>query len=236
MLSRTVIQYLNSEKNNFSQYGGWIVEGYKGKHTMYTRDREGIVDDIPHPGQKPDVQAASCTKHILFGHGPYLQDFRSKEFRTIHNLGIDNKIKSKVFLDPHFEPEGYMSQTQSSFHKPGSVASQTAAQTLQASKSATNWFRPGTGGASAGISLAPPHRQGNLVNSVAIGSNQATSQAELNGYHTSTRSKPFDPNIERYGEVDTLKHNRRTGDFKFYDDYTKRFDQTHNKTKLRDPY
>lgn len=65
---------LTLEKNNFSQYGGWVLNGYQGRHSMYTRDREGIVDIPMQEGDKNDVQASSCMKHILFGHGPQVRD------------------------------------------------------------------------------------------------------------------------------------------------------------------
>lgn len=65
---------LMSEKNNFSQYGGWVVQGYKGRHSMYTREREGMGRDALAEGQKKDSQAANCSQHILFGHGPQIHD------------------------------------------------------------------------------------------------------------------------------------------------------------------
>jgi hypothetical protein len=52
--------------------------------------------------------------------------------------------------------------------------------------------------------------------------------------HKSIFEEKFsDPQMLRYGDVQTLKENRRNGDFKFYDDFTKRFDQSQVKTKLR---
>lgn len=69
---------LNKEKNNFSQYGGWVLNGHQGKHTMYTREREGISELPQAYGAKKDKQAASCNHHIVFGHGPLLEDVNSE--------------------------------------------------------------------------------------------------------------------------------------------------------------
>ena len=69
-----MVMQVYKEKNNFSQYGGWILNTHEGRDSMYTRDREGIVD-IPLPyGIKPDSQNASCGSHIAFGHGPQIED------------------------------------------------------------------------------------------------------------------------------------------------------------------
>ena len=65
------------DRKNFSQYGGWIVNAHQGRTSMYTRDREGVIDEALPPGVKPDVQAASCNKNLLFGHGPHLSDVRT---------------------------------------------------------------------------------------------------------------------------------------------------------------
>lgn len=77
---------------------------------------------------------------------------------------------------------------------------------------------------------------GAFVSSIALGGRNAITNSQMNGYHTANYSKVVDPHLKRYGEVDTLKEARKTGDFKFYDDFTKRFDQTQNKTGLRNPY
>ena len=42
--------------------------------------------------------------------------------------------------------------------------------------------------------------------------------------------------VKRYGEVDNLLEARRTTGFKFYNEFTKRFDQTHLNTQLRAPH
>lgn len=41
------------------------------------------------------------------------------------------------------------------------------------------------------------------------------------------------PEQARYGDLEALKNTRRQTDFKYYNDFTKRFDQEHNKTQLR---
>lgn len=175
----------HNEKNNFSQYGAWVMSGNQGRTTMYTRDREGITD-LPLPyGVKPDTQAASCGTHIVFGHGPDLDHFRKRDFRSVNNLAIDNKVKSSVYFEPHFQAEAYLShldQTKKS-QLPGD-------QTLAQTKS--------------------------LI-------------------HTHDSYRPINPHLSRYGEVETLKDARKTTGFKFYDDFTKRFDQSHLNTKLRAP-
>jgi hypothetical protein len=65
----------STESKNFSQVGGWVLHGYQGRNSMYTRDREGIVEDIATGSTgKQDPQVASCMKHLLFGHGTALAD------------------------------------------------------------------------------------------------------------------------------------------------------------------
>lgn len=41
------------------------------------------------------------------------------------------------------------------------------------------------------------------------------------------------PQQAKYGDEEALKQTRRQTDFRYYEDFTKRFDQEHNKTKLR---
>lgn len=150
---------------------------------MYTRDREGITD-IPLPyGVKPDTQVASCGTHIVFGHGPDLSHFRQRDFRSINNLAIDNKVKSKTFFEPHFNAEAHLSQLD---------------QNIQTSQRNSGF-------------------QGK------------------SSVHTHDSYRPINPHLSRYGEVQTLKDAKRDTGFKFYDDFTKRFDQSHLNTKLRAP-
>lgn len=108
---------------------------------MYTRDREGIAEPVPTgPLGQRDPQAASCMKHLLFGHGNALADvhsaqqFRTRDFRTCTDLAIHNKVKSKLFLDPHFEAEPHLAQlaqtATSAFHT-GPRASSTGPRAQQ---------------------------------------------------------------------------------------------------------
>jgi len=46
-----------------------VLNGYQGRHTMYTRDREGIREEPLAAGEKKDVQQSNCQPHLLFGHG-----------------------------------------------------------------------------------------------------------------------------------------------------------------------
>lgn len=164
-----------------------MVNSHQGRTTMYTRDREGITD-IPLPyGVKPDTQAASCGSHIVFGHGPNLENFRDRDFRSVNNLTIDNKVKSKVFLEPHFNAESHLSK------------------------------------------LDQTHKS-QLVNSQPLAASAAKSII-----HTHDSYRPLNPHVSKYGEVQTLKDARRDTSFKFYEDFTKRFDQPHMNTKLRAP-
>lgn len=174
---------------------------------MYTRDREGIVDEAIPPGAKPDVQAASCNKNLLFGHGPHLSDvdslitkFKSNQFDTVTGLAIDQKVKSKLFLDPHYDPK-----TQTVL---------TSAQLAQ-SHALQNQTTTGTDTLSQAINTT-----GGLT--------------KLNG--TTAESEFIGPNIKRYGEVENLLEARRTTGFKSYNDFTKRFDQTHLNSQLRAPH
>jgi hypothetical protein len=76
---RRMVQLSNLEKNNFSQYGGWILNQHQGRHSMYTRDREGISEIPAVYGARKDKQAASCGSHITFGHGPLLENVNSTD-------------------------------------------------------------------------------------------------------------------------------------------------------------
>ena len=152
---------------------------------MYTRDREGI-QDIPLPyGVKPDTQAASCGSHIVFGHGSDLEKFRSRDFRSVNNLAIDNKVKSSLFLDPHFKAEPHLA---------------TVNEQLQRESA----------------SLQPSTLQKSV--------------------HTHDSYRMPNPHLSRYGEVKNLTDARTDTGFKFYDNFTKRFDQPHLNTKLRGPH
>ena len=46
-----------------------MLNGYQGRHTMYTRDREGLREEPLAAGEKKDVQQSNCQPHVLFGHG-----------------------------------------------------------------------------------------------------------------------------------------------------------------------
>lgn len=107
---------------------------------MYTRDREGIQEALPTgPTGHRDPQASSCTKHLLFGHGNALADvppthqFRHRDFRTVTDLAIHNKVKSKLFLDPHFDPEPHLAHlatsAASAFHTAPRPASNPPSRT-----------------------------------------------------------------------------------------------------------
>lgn len=66
-------------------------------------------------------------------------------------------------------------------------------------------------------------------------SNPGVDLAKTSMVHTHDSYRPLNPHLSRYGEVETLKDARRTTGFKYYDDFTKRFDQSHMNTKLRGP-
>ena len=129
----------SADAKNFSQVGGWVLHGYQGRNSMYTRDREGIVGEEPAPNSR-DPQASSCMKHLLFGHGNTLthvgapEQFRDRDFRTCTDLAIHNKVKSKLFLDPHFDAEAHLSRqagTASSAFHTAARSSSTAARQQQ---------------------------------------------------------------------------------------------------------
>lgn len=208
MLLRMVIAPFHADRKNFSQYGGWIVNAHQGRTSMYTRDREGIVEQPLPVGVKPDVQAASCNKHLLFGHGPHLADvncwliqFKSRDFDTVTGLAIDQKVKSKIFLDPHYD-----SKTQS---------------VLSSAQLARSHGHQGE----AGKAL---DSRDTLSQTVSAGvPNAGQAQSEYLGGQTQ---------IKRYGDVENLIDARKTTGFKFYNDFTKRFDQTHLNSQLRAPH
>lgn len=134
-----------------------------------------------------------------------------------------------------------MSETQSNLGKTGARAASnapTASTSSQRDTAANGWYTPHMApvpGAALGTLTSSSTKAG-LATSLALGGRSAISNSQAMGYHTADYSRIVDRNMKRYGEVDTLKDARRTGDFKFYDDFTKRFDQTQNKTGLRDPY
>ena len=117
---------------------------------------------------------------------------------------MDNKVKSKVFLDPHFNADGYLAQTYSNNSGVPLTVSQGAVPARSAS------IQP--------ISGKP------LDKSIPVG-----------GF-TANRYKEVDPNLKRYGDASNLIDSRKNTTFKFYDDFTKRFDQSHLNTHLRRQY
>lgn len=116
-----------------------------------------------------------------------MNQFRSRDFRSVHNLSIDNKVKSQLYLDPHFNPENHLGQLD------------------QTRKTALMQSNPGA----------------DLTKTSLV--------------HTHDSYRPVNPYLSRYGEVETLKDAKKNTGFKYYDDFTKRFDQTHMNTKLRAP-
>ncbi len=110
-------------------------------------------------------------------------------------------------MDPHFNADIYLSQTGSNFNGQPAAAS------------STNGRSASTNPGNLGQQGARP-----LDKSIPVG-----------GY-TANAYKALDPHMRRYGEVDTLVNARKDTTFKSYDDFTKRFDQTHHNTKLRHPY
>lgn len=105
----------------------------------------------------------------------------------MHNLGIDNKVKSNLYFDPHFDAEKHLSNL-----------NESKKQSILTSNPNANFGKS------------------SLV-------------------HTHDSYRQVDPHMSRYGEAETLKDARRDTGYKFYDNFTKRFDQTHLNSKLRGP-
>lgn len=146
---------------------------------LRSKEREASRKLQPPHSLWPWTFARRCSSKII--------QFRSRDFRSVHNLSIDNKLKSQMYLDPHFNPETHLSQ-------------------LDQSKKAS-----------------------------FLQSNPGADLAKTSMIHTHDSYRPANPYMSRYGEIDTLKEAKRNTGFKFYDNFTKRFDQTHMNTKLRGP-
>lgn len=119
-------------------------------------------------------------------------------------------MKSKVFLDPHFNADLHLSQTGSNFNG---------------------------GAAATSLNLNPHARSASTQAGGANGAGKPLDQSiPLGGGYTANAYKAVDPHMSRYGEIGTLSDARKNTAFKSYNDFTKRFDQTHLNTKLRHPY
>ena len=116
-------------------------------------------------------------------------------------MAIDQKVKSKIFLDPHYDSK-----------------TQTVLSSAQLARSHGHH-------GNTGKALDSSDTLSQTVSAAAPKAGQA--QSEYLGGQTQTK---------RYGDVENLVEARKTTGFKFYNDFTKRFDQTHLNTQLRAPH
>ena len=86
----------NKDPNKFTQYGGWILESKTTrdptKVSMYNKDTCDEHKQVCN-SQDPGDQEASCRKHLLFGHGLKVDQFRNGDYRTITSLAYNDKAK-----------------------------------------------------------------------------------------------------------------------------------------------
>lgn len=143
---------------------------------------------------------------------------------------MDNKVKSKVFLDSHFHPEVYLSQLDQSLAVGQADKDQPSNSTCCSKSTLRNQGEKSL----LQTQVMPMANKGS--NGTGIGTVGSKADFTSSGF-VSGQQKDIDfDKVSRYGEVETLKENKKTTDYKFYDDFTKRFDQTHKGTKLREPY
>jgi hypothetical protein len=118
-------------------------------------------------------------------------------------LAIDQKVKSKMFLDPHYDSKTQTVLSSAELTKSHAIQNQV-------------------------IQGQAPHDTLSQTVSAASSIQAKPSQAQSEYLGAG--------NIKRYGEVDNLLEARKTTGFKFYNDFTKRFDQSHLNTQLRAPH